>query len=109
MFDNAVEAAIIAYEGPIVSIPILGSVVQDIEEGFADALYNKLKGQIVLETALFVDAEHRRVFDSAQTGLKKIALEKGVDSEEFKAAHELEKQALKKMGQFNVVQPGITG
>lgn len=109
IFDNVVEAAIVEFEGSLISIPVAGEVIKEVEMKFADLLYEKLQGQVVLSTVLFVDVAHRKAFAEAEVGLKGIALEKGIDSPEFKEAHEKEKQALKKFGQFNVVQPGLTG
>lgn len=108
VFDNVVDAAIIEYEGPLVATPIVGTVIKEIEEKFADILYNKLGGQVVLASVLFVDIAHRKAFETASIGLKQIAIEHGLNSPEYKDAHEREKQALKKFGQFNIVQPGLT-
>lgn len=109
VFDNAVEAAMVDYLGPVLAIPVLGYVVKTMILKFADALYNRLEGIVVLGSVLFVDAVHRKAFETASIGLKQIALEKGLNSPEYKEAHEREKQALKKFGQFNVVQPGLSG
>jgi hypothetical protein len=105
IFDNAVEAAILEYEGPVIAVPVIGPAIEDVEVKFANLLYNKLAGQIVFESVYFVDAAHRKAFDTASHGLKQIALAKGLDSPEYKEAHAKEKAALKKFGQFGVAQP----
>lgn len=112
VFDNVVDAAITTYGASIAAIPIVGPIIfaflRSLLLGFADTLYNKLGGEVILGTVLFVDVIHRQMFEHSSIGLKKIAIEKGINSPEFKVAHEKEKQDLKKFGQFNIVQPGLT-
>lgn len=100
VFDTAVEAAIAAWAPWISKIPFLKGIIT----GFTDKLYAQLAGSIIFGTVLFVNVQHRRAFDAAQTDLKGIALTKGIDSPEFKEAHERERQALKKFGQRVVVE-----
>lgn len=102
-----VEAALVDYAGPLLAIPIIGPIIDKALRYFADILYKKLQGQVVFDSILFVDLAHRQAFSAASTSLQQIAMNKGIDSQEFKDAHETEKQALKKFGQFNVVQPGL--
>jgi hypothetical protein len=109
IFDTTVEAVLAAYTGGLTKIPIIGFIIEDLVLDFADKLYDKLGGVVIFGTILFVDVQHRRAFDEASIGLKKIAIEKGINSPEFKEAHEIERQALKKLVQFGVARPGITG
>lgn len=104
VFDTVVEAAIVNYEGPLLAIPLLGGIIKRVEIDFADYLYKQLCGAVMFQTILFVDAEHRRLFDEAASGLKAVALRYGLDSPEYQKKHEEEKLALKKFGQFNIVQ-----
>lgn len=102
VFDTAVEAAIAAWAAPVIAIPIIGPIVNDLIMDFANKLYDVLAGGVLFETVLFVDAQHRAAFDTAQTGLKGIAIQYGIDSQQFKDAHAKEKAALKLFGQFNI-------
>lgn len=107
IYDNIVEGLLTEYTAGLIHIPILGTFINSLILHFADDLYNKLGGVVIFGTILFVDVTHRQAFDAAETDLKLIALTKGIDSKEYRDAHEKEKQALKKLGQFGVAQPGI--
>jgi hypothetical protein len=109
IFDNAIDAVLTTELAGIVGIPIIGGWIKSLILKFADAIYNKLKDQVVFGSILFVDVAHRKVFETASIGLKKVAIEKGLNSPEYREAHAKEKEALKKFGQFNIVQPGLSG
>lgn len=98
IFDSAVDAELAALG--VTEIPLLGGIISSLIKKFADSLYERLAGAVVFGTILFVDLQHRKIFDDASLTLKKVAIEKGINSPEFKDAHEKEKAALKKFIQF---------
>lgn len=107
VFSPLIDTFLGAYIAPVLAIPIIGPLVRDIIQYIGGLFYDWAAGVIRWETIIFMDTEHYKAYADASLSLKSIALAKGLNSPEYKAAHDKEKLALKKFGQFNVVQPGL--
>lgn len=104
VFDNTIEALLLEYLGPVLAIPLLGPILRALILKFTDKVYERLNGVVMMQTVLFVTKQNREAFDEAGIELKRIALTKGIDSSEFKVAHDKEKLALKKLIQFDIAR-----
>lgn len=62
-----------------------------------------MKLAVDLEAITLVNAEHKRDYDKASVVLKIIAIDKGIDSDEFKKARDNAKIALSKYVRFGAV------
>lgn len=88
-------------QAPFLDAPIIGTINR--------AVIKKVSGWFFLQIRLFIDItgvrlinnEYQTAFEKASVVLKIIAHDKGIDSNEFKAARENAKAALSKFTQFN--------
>lgn len=78
--------------------PIITYIVVEI----TDKIYEALKELVNLEVILFKNESAQKAFAKAHLSLKKIALEKGIESEEFKKEKEHAKETFAKLVRFDV-------
>lgn len=96
VWDNIITVALTALT---VAVPFLAvwpvrPIMMFIVHQFTDALYDVLKLTFDLTQIAFTNELHKRTFDHEAVKLHVIAKEKGIDSDEFKAAKEDAKNAL---------------
>lgn len=103
VWDPVVESGMVYLfaQAPFLDAPIIGTINR--------AVIKKVSGWFFLQIRLFIDItgvrlinnEYQTAFEKASVVLKIIAHDKGIDSNEFKAARENAKAALSKFTQFN--------
>lgn len=79
----------------------LGVLLTKIIIAIADRLYPIIIEFVKIESIILTDEVHQKGFERAQLKLKVIALEKGINSQEFKDARKKEQDALLKLIKFN--------
>lgn len=110
-WDNLIEGAVdslavlVPWAAPFFLNAIGHWITLEVFQWVGDKIYAvfrmlAIKGVIRLDGFI-----NLREFTDADLLLKVLAIEKGVDSPEWKAQHEIEKAALKKLGQFSIVKP----
>lgn len=102
LWDTTVEGLLahIYASAPWLTLWPLKQVTSGLVTLATDKFYSILKTFVDVETISFVNAEHAKAYDSASLKLKVIALEKGVDSEEFRKAKDDAKAALSQLVRF---------
>ena len=98
VWTPAILAGELALEDAVPFFALPG--IRTIEEGliniFTDWLYNQFVLLVDVTAIRLVNAEHQAEYDKASLELKIIAIDKGIDSDEFKKAREAAKLALSK-------------
>lgn len=103
VWDSIVKAAT---QACFVAIPMLGawplrSIVTWIIGQFSNQMFKAAKLTLDLQAIGFINAAHKRAFDSAMVTLKIIAHDKGVESDDFKKAKENAKAALSEFTRYS--------
>lgn len=103
IWDPGIRAGQISLEGELPFFALPG--IKQIEEGVIRELSDWVFYQFVLSVDLaaikLVNHEHQSAYDSASEHLSIVAIEKGIDSDEFKKAREDAKIALSRFTHFN--------
>ena len=100
IFDPLIEAALITLLGPLLGVPVVGSLVRYAARAFADKLFETLRLVLDVQAIAFVNEAHKKDFDKAAVTLKIIAHAKGIDSPEYKNAREHAKVALSDFARY---------
>lgn len=79
----------------------LGVLLTKVIIYVANKLYPIIVEFIKIESVVIKDEIHQKQYEHAQLKLKLIARKSGINSQEFKDAHEIEKNALYKLIKFN--------
>jgi hypothetical protein len=88
VWDTLVRAQLTALytAAPWLAVWPLKPVVEGIAKMLTDSLYEGLRMILDLKLIAFINTEHRRAFDKSEVALKIIAVNYGINSEEFKNA-----------------------
>lgn len=90
VWDNALEAAltVLFAEAPALNIPIVRSIVRGIARMISDSFFSLLKEFVDMAAIPIMNAELKSKFDGKYSQLRFVLIKNGMDSPEFKAAHE---------------------
>lgn len=96
IWDQLIAALIkrLFAEIPFLAWGPVGIIVKWLIMTLGDKIFEAVKLQIQLEAIVLRNAAHQKAFEQAATNLRIIAVDRGVDSEEFKNAREAHKKAL---------------
>jgi hypothetical protein len=83
----------------------IGWLVSYAITNYAGQLYELLKEYIHVESMVIKNEEFRTAYDEASVGLKLIANEKGIESEEFKTARKANREALSQFVRPDAARP----
>lgn len=102
VWDNLVKAALgrLFAAFPLLGWGPIGFVIGWVATRLAEELYKVTEEFIDLKLIVLRKQSHRQAFDHAGVVLKIVALDKGIDSPEFKNEREKHKLALSKFGRF---------
>ncbi len=102
VWNSLVEAGLAALFSAMPGLAVwpLGPIIRWVVRNFAEKLYQALKLAIDLHAIAFLNADHRKSFDSESLRLKVITIEKGVNSPEYLEAKEKAKLALSKFVRY---------
>lgn len=105
VWNPAIKAGEIALEGevPFFALPVISSIEEGAINIITDWLYNQLVLLVDVAAIRLVNAAHQEAYDEASERLKIIAIDKGIDSDEFKKARE---QAKIEMSKFTNIAAG---
>ena len=102
VWDSLVKSALTALFVAVPGLAVwpLGMIIRWVVNRYAGQLFQLLRLVVDLKVIAFVNYEHKRAFDNAAVKLKIIALDQGIDSDEFKKARENAKASLAKFVTF---------
>ncbi len=72
----------------------LGWIIGEVVTWIASEIFSVVKEFIAFEAIAFINKEHQVAFDRASVELKILAMQKGIDSIEYKEAREHAKKSL---------------
>ncbi len=85
---------------PVLNTPILRKIETALIHKLSDWLWDQIRLLIDIEAIRLVNSEHQVAFANASLKLRVIALEKGIDSDEFKQARDSAARDLAKFTNF---------
>ena len=102
IWDNAVSGALVALFTycPYLAVPPLKQIISGVGRMATDGLFKFLKLFVDVSAIKLKNAVAQHEYDNASVRLMIVAIEKGVDSEEFRKANEADKAALAKFVHF---------
>lgn len=102
VWDPAVEAgqALLFSQVPFLGGPVIGTLSRSLISTISNWFFTQIKLFVDVSAIKLNNADHQAAFDKASLVLKVIAHDKGIDSNEFKAARENAKIALAKFTQL---------
>lgn len=102
VWDKLVELVVqrIFFELPFLAWGPLGAITKIAIVFFSDKLYVHIKLCVDMNVISFMNREHQQAYDRAGVELKIIAMQKGIESPEFKEAREKAKHNLSKFVRF---------
>lgn len=106
VFDQLVKMAISQIVGlaPFLAFGPIAFIVGKVVTYVAEKLYEGFKDYINIELIILKNAADHRAFVDAQVELKKIALAKGIDSEEFRSANAVHKKAFADLMRYDATR-----
>jgi hypothetical protein len=111
-FDALVKAALTKFLAALPKFfgggPI-GAIISHYVLKYADLLFSELKDFVRIELIIFKNEQAQKEHAAKSIELHRIAIEKGIDSDEFKKQNEIETAALSqfvRFGRFRSVQQG---
>lgn len=103
VWDNAIKffiTNVLFRAVPFLSAGPVGFFVSTVLTMLTDAIYKVLKLFIQTEVVVLRNEEQQRAFTKSSILLRDAALNRGIDSQEYKAIHEQEKSALYNLVHF---------
>ncbi len=106
VFDQLVKAAITYIVGlaPFLSFGPIAFIISKVVTYVAGLLYLEMKEAINFQVILLNNRSLHDKFVTAQIELRKIALEKGIDSPEFRVNREAHKKALAEFSRYGATK-----
>ena len=103
VWDSALQGALASLftAAPWLNVPPLRQIVTGVAELAGNKFYAYLRLGVDLGAISFMNAEAQRQLDRASVTLKIIALNKGIESEDFKRARDEARRALARFCRFN--------
>jgi hypothetical protein len=103
VWDAEIEVALTALfsYAPYLGWPPLRQIISAIIKFAANRFWKQVKLAVDIGAVTILDAQRKAAFDKASVVLKIIAIDKGIDSPEFKKAKDEAKIALSKFAHFN--------
>lgn len=98
VWTPGIRAGELALEGavPFFALPLVSEAEEGLINILADWLYNQFILLVDITSIKLLNAEHQAAYDKASLQLKIIAIDKGVNSDDFKKAREVAKLAFSK-------------
>lgn len=103
VWDNAIKAGQVALVGavPFFGLPVINTITNWFIGIVTNWIYKIIVLFIDIEAIKLVNAVHQAQYDAASVRLKIIAIDRGINSDEFKKARDEAKAALSKLTNIN--------
>lgn len=86
---------------PVLGLPVIKQTIIFVVTTITDYFYKYLKLYVDFGAITFLNDAHEKAYETASLNLKLVAIDHGVDSDEFKAAREKAKDSLASFVHYN--------